>query len=395
VRWPFERFGVLGRRLVMRILHFLQYFLPAIGGGVKFVAETGVRLVTRGHSVRVICSTALENVGFMSRRRWEASHYSGPKRSSERGVEVWRYDPTFLPAMDRIPLLTYGPILPGVVRDLGRMDTDLIHTSAFPYAHNSHAWLVSRMKDVPLVVTPYLKPALPVSPTQRRILREATRILVPVEWERRQLCSLFGVQSERVGIVPSGVDHRIYRPLEVEAEERYILFVGRLTEAKGVRHLAVAFQRYLKPKYPDVKLLIVGRVSDWARRALPADGSIIMRGPILDEHELARTYASSEIVCYPSRDDCFPHVFLEAWSAGKPVVGCPVGGVSEVIEDYSDGLFARFGDPVSIAEKLEFLLDNPSLSRRMGRRGRRKVLRRYTWDRVTDLLEANYLRVVG
>jgi len=376
----------------VRVVHFLQYFSPAIGGGVKFVVETGGRLCKRGHSVDVISSTALENVGFMNRRVWKNHHYSGPKLGLERGIRVWRYNPLFLPAMDHIPFLTYGPILPGLLSDFRRIEADLVHTSAFPYAHNSLAWLTSRAKRIPLVVTPYFKPGLPVSRIHRRVLKAARRILVPVRWEKNEICRRFGIDPAVVDIVPSGVDHHIYHPKKERIDERYILFVGRLTEAKGVGHLVQAFREYILPRYPDLRLVIVGWVSDWARRALPLhEDSVVIKGPVTNELELARLYASSEVVCYPSRDDCFPHVFLEAWSAGRPVVGCPIGGVSKVIEDYKDGLFARFGDPRSIASKLEVLLDDPKLATKMGRRGREKILRSYTWEKVTDLLERSYL----
>ncbi len=373
-----------------KIFHFLQFYTPAIGGGVKFVRETGMRLVGKGHSVTVGTSTALENAGLIDSRRWALNRYTGERVTKEDGISVHRYDPKFMPALGHIPLVRYGPVIPRSLWDKAIYESDVLHTSAFPYAHNVLACLASRIARKPLCVTPYYKPGLPISVELRKVLSYANRILVPVPWEAREIHRRYGIAASRIDIVPSGVDQRVFRPARAETPERYLLYVGRLTEVKGVRHLIQAFLEHLLPQERDLRLMIVGPVSEWARNNLPRHRTVIMKGAIRDEPTLALLYQNCQAVCYPSRDDCFPHVFLEAWSCQKPVVGCRIGGVADVIEDGVDGLFAAYGDPHDLSDKLSELLQNPGWARRMGTRGRRKVLARYTWEEVTRSLEVSY-----
>lgn len=84
----------------------------------------------------------------------------------------------------------------------------------------------------------------------------------------------------------------------------------------------------------------------------------------------------------PSRTDSLGIVYLEAWLNEKPVVGALAGGVPEVISDGVDGHLVRFGDVPSLAVRLAHLLGDPEAAAAMGRRGREKVLARYTWDRI-------------
>jgi len=90
---------------------------------------------------------------------------------------------------------------------------------------------------------------------------------------------------------------------------------------------------------------------------------------------------AADIVALPSRTESFGIVFLEAWVCGKPVIGARSGAVGDVIEEGMDGMLVEFGDVTGLADALRTLLDDPKLAAEMGRRGREKVLREYTWDR--------------
>ncbi len=384
----------------MRIAHFVHYYTPAIGGGVRFIAETGARLEARGHTVTVFTSNALNDDGFMSLRKGPSSRFRGPSRERIRHVTVRRYRPLVLPLLQRwVPFLQHGPIMPKLLVEFEPSSFDLVHSSAFPYAHNFISYYLSRRAKLPLYLTPYYKPGQPSSRTLQKILRRADRISASVPWERSALVREFRIDATRVDIVPSGVDPERFGPRNYMPASscKTILFVGRLTPAKGVGHLLTAYNRYLYPEYPDLRLLVVGYLSDWARRNLlpAARGNTIFLGPICNETELARIYAESDVVCYPSRDDCFPHVFLEAWATSKPVIGCRIGGVADVIQEGKNGLFSAFGDPKDLSEKIAYLLDNPTEASRMGRRGRKKVLDTYVWDKVTDRLEESYRSTIN
>ncbi len=58
----------------------------------------------------------------------------------------------------------------------------------------------------------------------------------------------------------------------------------------------------------------------------------------------------------PSRSDAFGIAFLEAWAAGKPVIGANIGATPEVIRNGIDGFLVEFDNPRDIAEKVVKLL---------------------------------------
>jgi glycosyltransferase involved in cell wall biosynthesis len=86
-------------------------------------------------------------------------------------------------------------------------------------------------------------------------------------------------------------------------------------------------------------------------------------------------------------------VFTEAWSLGKPVVGCDIPAVQCVVDEGRDGLLAP-PRPEALADRINRLLDEPALRAEMGRRGREKVRASYTWPRLAEKTEAVYRQVL-
>jgi glycosyltransferase involved in cell wall biosynthesis len=96
----------------------------------------------------------------------------------------------------------------------------------------------------------------------------------------------------------------------------------------------------------------------------------------------------------PSSGEAFGIVYLEAWIAGKPVVGLDLPAVATVIEDGVDGWLVPVDDSMALATVLGRWVDAPHLAREMGAHGRAKVLNRFTVSRVADVAEGVYLRTL-
>jgi glycosyltransferase involved in cell wall biosynthesis len=103
--------------------------------------------------------------------------------------------------------------------------------------------------------------------------------------------------------------------------------------------------------------------------------------------------AACDLFCLPSTQESFGGVYTEAWSLGKPVIGCDAPAVREVIDDESDGLLAA-QSPAALAERILYLLERPELRARLGERGRAKVEARFSWPRLADLTLQVYQRAL-
>ncbi len=117
------------------------------------------------------------------------------------------------------------------------------------------------------------------------------------------------------------------------------------------------------------------------------------RGAVSDEDKLLALQAC-DLLALPSVGEAFGIVFLEAWLAGKPVIGARTLAVSTVIDEYRDGLLAEPDDAGSLARQIAYLLDHPERRAAMGERGRAKVLANHTLPCITDRVEAIYQQVI-
>jgi colanic acid/amylovoran biosynthesis glycosyltransferase len=163
-----------------------------------------------------------------------------------------------------------------------------------------------------------------------------------------------------------------------------ILYVGRLVPEKG-------------------QAVLLEAVAQLAERGHRAEVSLAGDGPLrpslerLAEHlgiasrvsflgavgqdDLHALYEEASIFCLPSFAEGVPVVLMEAMAMGLPVVSTRITGIPELIEDGVDGLLVAPGRPDELAERLERLLDDPSLCRELGSRGREKVLREFDAER--------------
>lgn len=80
----------------------------------------------------------------------------------------------------------------------------------------------------------------------------------------------------------------------------------------------------------------------------------------------AQCLQASDVYVHPARADTFPNSVIEALACGTPVVASAVGGIPEQIEDARTGFLVAPGDPRDMAERVDLLLRDGGLRRRMG-----------------------------
>jgi phosphatidylinositol alpha-1,6-mannosyltransferase len=223
----------------------------------------------------------------------------------------------------------------------------------------------------------------------------------------------FGVSAERIAIVYPGVDAERFRPdvsgaetlrgRHADGNEVLLLSVGRLQKRKGhdlvIKALA-ADRRGLK----HVKYVIAGDGEERkALEALAADCGVGDRVTFLGEVSAALLpvyYSACDVFVLPNRIEGgdiegFGIVFLEAASAGKPVIAGRSGGVPEAVADGQTGILVSGTDPNELAETIRQLAIDASRRRRLGAAGRTRVLESFTWSRSAETLLAAHHKAVG
>lgn len=170
-----------------------------------------------------------------------------------------------------------------------------------------------------------------------------------------------------------------------------ILFVGSLTESKGVSMLLDAAGTLVARKRA-FRIVMAGRapISDAPFREqalrLGLEARVEWTG-FLDRSELFKRYACCAVVCCPSLwPEPFGRIPLEAGSSGKPVVAFASGGLKETVLHGETGFLVTPGDAHALAGALEQLLTQPDLSKQMGEKALKHIKKNFGVTRSADAL---------
>jgi glycosyltransferase involved in cell wall biosynthesis len=211
-------------------------------------------------------------------------------------------------------------------------------------------------------------------------------------------------QARKIFTVLPGMDMDLYvptpRPPEVYRAlegRRIILFVGRITEAKGTYNLIEAFKDRIGPRFEDAVLVLVGvpEEPDRLRRALEGCEGRVIHLDNIATRDLPAFYSHAYVFAGPSRSEPFGAVFVEALACGLPVVSVAKGGPLQIVEPEVTGLLCPDNSPAAIAEALERLLSDRDLRDRMARAARASVVDRFGIDRVVAELMQHYREIAG
>jgi glycosyltransferase involved in cell wall biosynthesis len=177
--------------------------------------------------------------------------------------------------------------------------------------------------------------------------------------------------------VPAAARERRRAELGLSEEDRVLVCVGRLSRAKGQRHLLRALA-LLAPQFPRLRCLLVGDGEE--RAALEALAQELSLGPALrflgSRDDVPELLSLGRAFVLPSEWEGLPVALLEAMAAGLPCVATRVAGTAEVIREGS-GLLVPPSDPAALAAAIRSLLLDPALAERMARQGAADVRARF------------------
>ena len=194
-------------------------------------------------------------------------------------------------------------------------------------------------------------------------------------------------------VIPMGVDQNQFKPenyspdikKEFYIEGPFILFVGRLSQEKGILELLNAFPDVIQ-RFPNLKLLVIGdgplkeRAQDVCA-ALHLEHHVVFRGA-LPQALLPAYYATADILVGPSEREGFGLVFAEALASGCSVIAADLPTTADIIINEKTGLTVNPKDSASISRQIIRLIEDKELRQHLAEEGRKHVLSKFTWDIV-------------
>jgi glycosyltransferase involved in cell wall biosynthesis len=224
----------------------------------------------------------------------------------------------------------------------------------------------------------------------RRILQIPPVIVVLGPASRRFVTEVLNVPTAKVRIVPNGVPAAPL-PRSLQTRTRQILFVGNLSERKGVGDLLQALSL---PGWDRAHTRVIlaggGDVAGYRHQAQALGlGDWVEWTGWVERDQVAQLMASADILVLPSYDEGLPLVILEAMAQGVAVVCTPVGEIGQVIENQHQALFVSPGDPQGLAGQLQRLLNDEALRLQLAQAGQKLHRREFsmaTFDsRISEL----------
>ena len=124
---------------------------------------------------------------------------------------------------------------------------------------------------------------------------------------------------------------------------------------------------------------------------LKLDKKIVFAGQASDQ-ELLSYYWDAGLFIFPStlRNEAFGMVLLEAMACGLPVIASSLRGVRTVFTDKQEGLYVEPKNIEMLAEKIKYIIDNPSIRRKMSVNARALVEKKYTIEAMASKLISMY-----
>jgi len=225
---------------------------------------------------------------------------------------------------------------------------------------------------------------------QPKILASADALLVSSKDYAAN--SSYAPVADKVIELPFGVDEIRFSPglserdrFGLPVDTSTILFVGGMDKAHAFKGVDILLRAAVD--LPDVHLLLVGEGElKKSYEKLAENLGIAPRchfvGSVKDDG-LVAAYRTADVFAFPSTSaaEAFGLVAVEAQSCGIPVVASDLPGVRTVVEDEKTGFLVPVNDTKALAERLNQILKDPDLRRRMGETARQRVLDRFTWTK--------------
>jgi D-inositol-3-phosphate glycosyltransferase len=253
---------------------------------------------------------------------------------------------------------------------------------------------------------------------ERRILKEADRVVAATPAELAQLQWLYQANTERIVVIPPGVDVSRFYPIPddeakefvgIPSEHRMVLFVGRIEPLKGLDVLIEAMGRFCQHSHIEQKkldLAIIGGEPEVSPEVMTVEMARLKelreKYGVKDmvtflgkraQDTLPYYYSAAETVVVPSHYESFGMVALEAMACGTPVVASQVGGLAFLVKDGITGYTVPVGDPEALCCRLKSLMSDPDLRAQMGQQAA-EFARGYAWEKIAAQIVGLYKDVL-
>jgi glycosyltransferase involved in cell wall biosynthesis len=231
-------------------------------------------------------------------------------------------------------------------------------------------------------------------------------VVAPSRWmaECARSSSLF--HDTRIGVIPNGLDLRIFRPVDKSAarealdlprDRKLILFgakSGTQDRNKGFHLLAQALKKLAERAKRDcIELVVFGP----GRTDVPKDLDFKVHclGWLNDEVTLALVYSAADVFVFPSLQESLGYTAMEAMACGTPCVAFNQGGVPDLIDHEVNGYLAQPFESLDLARGIAWVLEDEKRRNDLSVRGVEKVKSEFAIQKIADRYNTVYREILN
>lgn len=370
----------------------IPFFTERTGGPYDHITEISLNLEKLGIKTKIYSSSYITQ-----KRKTKTVFFQKLGRFSS----IYRFNSYLKFREYRISL----NLFPFLLKDVKNID--IFHSNALRSYQESVGALIALSKKKPFIITPHgaininwdYSDKIPKMVYDKTIGFFTRKLLNPhfIAVARNEIPVIrkYGIDDNYIHYIPHGVNTEVFKPQNpIDFRKKYglegksvLLFVGRIAKGKGVDKL-IKILRIIVKKNKNITLLIVGNDAGY----LPTVKSLIQKYNLsnhviitgfIPKKDLPKHYSLADLVIYPSRQEIFGMVLIEAGACGKPVIGSDIMGPSEIIVDGKTGYTSNFKDLNQLSELILDLLDDQKLLTKMGKNNLKRVKESYSWKKAT------------
>jgi glycosyltransferase involved in cell wall biosynthesis len=373
----------------MRLVIVVQRYGSDISGGAELHARYIAERMSSRAEVRVLTTCASDYHTWRNEFPSGTEYVNGipverfpvtrERQLEDFGVRSRRvFGRTHTLQEELVWLESQGPVSPGLISRLRQSAADFDFALLFCARYYQTYYGARAIPErAVLVPTAEREPALGVAIFQP-IFRGVRGIMYNSNEERAAINAVSA--NEDVPGVVVGVGSAIPSIVEPARARQafglnapFVVYVGRLDENKGCLDLFDAFTRYVERSRREIDLVLIGK----GGAPIPTHPRVRHLGHVSDQDKFD-VIAAAEALVMPSRYESLSMVVLEAWALGRPVL---VNAWCDVLvgqcQRSNAGLY--YENALEFEALLDRLLDDPSLGRSLGERGRCYYERHYSW----------------
>jgi len=254
-----------------------------------------------------------------------------------------------------------------------------------------------------------------IDQTYAAIYKNFSYIFFHAQENRTSFFELFDYPEANTHIIPHGNENMFLKAAQsigrserdlrqqydLEDDDQVVLFFGTLSPSKGIPDLlnAFAFVR----EHCAARLLIAGYPSKYVDvdefysqvEDLNLSERVIFDFRYIPIEEVGALFTMATLVVYPYRSSTQSGSLQVAYAFGRPIIATRVGGLPEAVEDGKNGFLVPVGDSQKMGEKIVALINNPALSKKMGKYAKHLSETKFGWTPIARQIEEKYRHLLA